>query len=169
MSSAQINAVVPYEIAGSTAVTVEIDGGGVHSAPWSVPVAPSVPGLFTQDGTGQNDGAILNQDSSLNTPRNPASRGSIVQIFLTGEGATNPPGVTGQVTGLDTKNPTQGVTVQIGGVDAKVVSATTAPDAIAGLFQVNAVVPAGSPTGSVQVLVRIGNASSQSAATLSVQ
>jgi uncharacterized protein (TIGR03437 family) len=169
MSSAQINAVVPYEIAGSSAVTVEIDGGGVHSAPWSVPVAPSVPGLFTQDGTGQNDGAILNQDSSLNTPRNPASRGSIVQIFLTGEGATNPPGVTGEVTGLDTKTPIQAVTVQIGGVDAKVVSATTAPDAIAGLFQINAVVPAGSPTGSVQVLVRIGNASSQSAATLSVQ
>ncbi len=127
MSSAQINAVVPYEIANSSAVTIEIDGGGVHSAPWSVPVAPSAPGLFTQNETGQGAGAILNQDSSLNTPQNPASRGTIVQIFLTGEGQTNPPGVTGAVTGLATKNPTQDVTVQIGGVDAKVGSATTAP------------------------------------------
>jgi len=132
-------------------------------------VAPSAPGLFTQNETGQGAGAILNQDSSLNTPQNPASRGTIVQIFLTGEGQTNPPGVTGTVTGLATKNPTQDVTVQIGGVDAKVVSGTTAPYAIAGLFQVKAVVPAGSPSGSVPVLVRIGTASSQSTATVSVQ
>jgi uncharacterized protein (TIGR03437 family) len=169
MSSAQINAVVPYEIASSSAVTVEIDGGGVHSAPWSVPLAPSAPGLFTQNETGQGAGAILNQDSSVNTPQNPASRGTIVQILLTGEGATTPPGVTGGMTGLETKKPTQDVSVQIGGVDAKVVSATTAPYAIAGLFQVNAEVPAGSPSGSVPVLVRIGNASSQSTATISVQ
>ena len=160
---------VPYEIADSSTVTVEIDGGGVHSAPWSVPVAQSAPGLFTQNGTGQGDAAILNQDNSLNTPQRPASRGSVVQMFLTGEGMTNPSGVTGEVSGLDPKNPTQAVTVQIGGVDAKVYSATAAPVAIAGLFQVNAVVPADSPIGSVQVLVRIGNASSQSAATLSVQ
>jgi uncharacterized protein (TIGR03437 family) len=169
MSSAQINAVVPYEIASSSAVTVEIDGGGVHSAPWSVPVAPSAPGLFTQNETGQGAGAILNQDSSLNTPLNPASRGTIVQIFLTGEGQTNPPGVTGALTGLATKNPTQDVTVQIGGMDAKVVSATTAPDTINGLFQINAVIPAGSASGSVPLLIRIGNASSQSTATVSVQ
>lgn len=105
----------------------------------------------------------------MNTPRNPAGRGSIVQIFMTGEGATNPPGITGEVTRLDSKTPTQAVAVQIGGVDAKVVSATAAPEAIAGLFQVNAVVPASSPTGSVPVLVRIGISSSQSAATVSVQ
>ena len=113
--------------------------------------------------------AILNQDGSLNTPRNPALRGSIVQIFLTGNGATNPPAITGEVTGLETKNATQVVTAQIGGVEAKVVSATAAPKAIAGLFQVNAVIPADSPTGSVPVLVRAGDAASQSGATLSVQ
>ena len=132
-------------------------------------MAASAPGLFTQNGNGQGDGAILNQDGSLNTAGNPAARGSIIQIVLTGEGATNPPGVTGEVTRLSTKNATQIVSVQIGGVDAKVVSATTAPNAIAGLFQVNAVVPAGSLNGSVPVLVRIGNASSQSAATVAVR
>jgi uncharacterized protein (TIGR03437 family) len=169
MSESQINAVVPYEIAGSSTATVEIDGGGVYSTPWSVPVAASAPGLFTQTGTGQGAGSILNQDNSLNTPQSPAARGSIVQIFLTGEGQTNPPGITGEVTESDMKSPTQNVTVQIGGVNAQVVWATTAPGAIAGLFQVNAVVPAGSPTGSVPVVVRIGSVASQSAATVSVK
>jgi uncharacterized protein (TIGR03437 family) len=169
MSGAQINAVVPYEIADSPTVTVQIDGGGVLSAPWTIPVAASAPGLFTQSGTGQNDGAILNQDNSLNTPQNAALRGSVVQIFMTGEGATNPPGITGEVTSSDTKTPAQAVTVQIGGLDAKVVSATTAPNAVAGLFQVNALVPAGVPPGAVPVVVRIGGASSQATATLSVQ
>jgi uncharacterized protein (TIGR03437 family) len=132
-------------------------------------VAASAPGLFTQSQTGQGDAAILNQDSSLNTPKNPAPRGSIVQIFLTGEGQTDPPGVTGAVTGVNTNNPTQTVTVQIGGAQATVVSATTAPDEIAGMFQVNAMVPADSPIGSVFVLVRIGGVSSQPAATINVK
>jgi uncharacterized protein (TIGR03437 family) len=168
MSSSQINAVVPYEIGGGS-VTVEIDVGGTHSAQWVLPAAASAPGVFTQNGTGQGDGAILNQDSSLNSAQQPASRGSIIQIFLTGEGTTNPPGITGEVTQLDIKTPTQPVSVQIGGVDAKVVSATTAPEAIAGLFQVNAMVPPGIPSGSVSVKVRIGEAVSQSAVTMWVK
>ncbi|HME09849.1 MAG TPA: hypothetical protein VKG25_22510, partial [Bryobacteraceae bacterium] len=168
-SIGQINAVVPYEIAGSPTVTVQIDDGVAQSDPQTLPVAPSAPGLFTQNQTGQGDAAILNQDSSLNTPQNPASRGSIVQIFLTGEGQTNPPGITGELTGSDIKNPTQSVNVQIGRANATVVSATTAPDAVAGLFQINAMVPAGSATGSVPLLIQIGTAMSQPAATINVK
>ncbi len=168
-SIGQINAVVPYEVAGSQTVTVQIDDGVAQSDPQTLPVAPSAPGLFTQNQSGQGDAAILNQDSSLNTPQNPASPGSIVQIFLTGEGQTNPPGITGELTGLDTKNPTQTVKVQIGGANATIVSATTAPDAVAGLFQINAMVPAGSATGSVPLLVQIGTAMSQPAATINVK
>lgn len=167
-SAAQINAVVPYEIAGRSMVTVQIDGGGVLSAPWSVPVALSAPGVFTQAGSGEGGGSILNQDLSLNTPQNPASRGSTIQIFVTGEGVTNPMGVTGEVTGSDTKSAVQKVLVEIGGVEATVVSATTATNAIAGLFQVTAIVPEGIPSGPIPVVVRIGTASSQPTATLSV-
>lgn len=169
LGGADQRAVVPYEVAGSPTVTVEIDGGGVHSPAWTIPVAPAAPGVFTQEGSGQGAAAVLDQDSSLNTAENPASGGSVIQIFLTGEGTTNPPGVTGEITQLDVKSPAQPVTVEIGGIEAALVSATTAPFAIAGMFQVNARVPAGSPTGSVPLLVRIGNASSQPAATVSVQ
>ena len=72
------------------------------------------------------------------------------------------------MTQSDIKVPTQPVTVQIGGVNAAVVSATTAPGAIAGLFQVNAIVPANAPAGAVPVVIQIGGASSQPA-TIFVQ
>jgi uncharacterized protein (TIGR03437 family) len=34
----------------------------------------------------------------VNGPGNPAAKGSIVQVYLTGEGLTNPPSVTGGIT-----------------------------------------------------------------------
>jgi len=169
MSPTQINAVVPYEIARSSIVTVELDMAGIHSPAWTIPVAPSSPGLFTQSGSGQGSGAILNQDNSLNTPSNPAARGSIIQLFATGEGQTNPPGSTGEITQLNVKSPLLPVTVEIGGFDAKVISATTAPKSIAGLFQVNALIPSILPPGSAAVVVHIGSASSQVGATVFVR
>jgi uncharacterized protein (TIGR03437 family) len=169
MSPTQINAVVPYEIAGSPIATVELDMSGIRSPAWAVPVAPSVPGLFTQSGSGHGAAAILNQDNSVNGPSNAASRGSIVQIFATGEGQTNPPSITGAITQLDTKNPLVPPTVLIGGIEARIVSATTAPMAIAGLFQINAQIPSTLPAGSLPVVIRFGSTSSQAGATIQVR
>jgi uncharacterized protein (TIGR03437 family) len=169
MSPTQINAVVPYEVEGSSIATVQLEMAGIQSPAWSIRVVPSNPGLFTQTGSGRGSGAILNQDNSLNTPANPAVRGSIVQMFATGEGQTNPPGSTGEITQLNVKSSLLPVTVEIGGLDAKVTSATTAPMAIAGLFQVNAQIPAALQPGSAAVVVHIGSASSQVAATVSVR
>ncbi|MGI8745963.1 MAG: hypothetical protein ACR2NN_25960 [Bryobacteraceae bacterium] len=168
-SATQINAVVPYEISGSAVATVELDMSGIHSAPWGLPVAPSAPGLFTQSGTGFGAAAILNQDDSLNAPENPATPGSIIQIFLTGVGQTTPPGITGEVTQSETKNPLLMAAVQIAGTGAKVVSATAAPNTVSGLFQINAQIQSASASGTVPVLVRIGSTSSQATATVSVK
>jgi uncharacterized protein (TIGR03437 family) len=44
--------------------------------------------------------------------------------------------------------PITGVSVRIGGVDARVLYAGTAPGEIVGVVQINAVVPAQAPTGS---------------------
>jgi uncharacterized protein (TIGR03437 family) len=132
-------------------------------------VVPSDPGLFTQTGTGQGSAAVLNQDNSLNTPKNPAARGSIVQLFATGEGQTNPPGRPGEITELNVKTPLLPVEVEIGGVEAKVTSATTAPMSVAGLCQINAQIPLTLQPGSASVVIRIGlAASSQDTATISV-
>ena len=45
------------------------------------------PGIFQQNFTGTNRQAlVVNQDNSLNTPSNPAPRGSVIQIWATGAG-----------------------------------------------------------------------------------
>jgi uncharacterized protein (TIGR03437 family) len=42
----------------------------------TLPVVPAEPGLFTADGTGKGQGAILNQDYSVNSASKPAAAGS---------------------------------------------------------------------------------------------
>jgi uncharacterized protein (TIGR03437 family) len=65
---------------------------GQTSNAYQLTSAATAPGLFTQNASGSGPGAILNQDNSVNGPGNPAAKGSIVQVYLTGEGQTNPAG-----------------------------------------------------------------------------
>jgi uncharacterized protein (TIGR03437 family) len=44
------------------------------------------PGIFTQNASGSGDGVIANQDGTLNTSANPAKAGSIVTLYMTGQG-----------------------------------------------------------------------------------
>ncbi|HVW07402.1 MAG TPA: hypothetical protein VHC90_02410 [Bryobacteraceae bacterium] len=44
------------------------------------------PGIFTQAANGAGDGVIANQDGTLNTPSNPANAGSVVTLYMTGQG-----------------------------------------------------------------------------------
>ena len=137
---------------------------------WTVPVAAATPGIFTLASSGIGPAAVLNQDNSVNDPAHPAARGSIIQIYATGEGQTAPPGVTGAVTGSDLKTPLLPVKVAIGGQDALVQFAGSAGNAVAGLFQVNAVVPqAVTPGTAVPITISVGGVASQSGVTIAVQ
>jgi uncharacterized protein (TIGR03437 family) len=143
-SASQVNAIVPYEVAGQTAATVQALFYGLSQV-WSIPVAPAAPGIFTLDSTGAGPAAVLNQDNSVNGPTQPAARGTVIQIFATGipvRGA-----VTGSVTPTAAPGSTDPVSVAIGGVTAPILYAGPAPGEIAGLVQVNAVVPDIAPTG----------------------
>jgi len=116
-------------------------------------VAEASPAIFTLDSSGQGAAAVLNRDNSVNGPGNPAARGSVIQIFGTGVDMRNTPPV--------------GVT--IGGVGASVEYAGPAPGA-AGLFQVNAAVPAGvTPGSAVPIFFSAGSLQSQSGVTVSVE
>ena len=169
-SAWQANVIVPYEVAAQAATTISLQFGGITSAAWTVPVAPSAPGIFTLNASGLGPAAVLNQDNSVNSAANPAPRGSIVQIYATGEGQTSPPGVTGSITGSGLKTPVQGVKVAIGGQDAFVQYAGSAGDAVAGLFQVNAVVPQSvTPGAAVPIAVSVGGVPSQGGVTIAVQ
>jgi uncharacterized protein (TIGR03437 family) len=173
--STQISAVVPYEMMLDPTPSVSIKFMGQISNTFQVILAATAPGLFTQNSSGSGPGAILNQDNSLNGPGNPAANGSIVQMFLTGEGETNPAGVTGAITTATlpppqvTPAPVQPISVLINGQPAFYVYAGEAPGEVAGVMQLNVQIPASAPSGPLPVQVSIGGNPSQSGVTVSVQ
>jgi len=167
----QINAIVPYSVDGAASTVVEIEYLGSKTQSLTLPVAEAVPAVFSQNASGRGAGAILNQDYSTNTPQNRAARNSIVQIFATGEGQTNPSGIDGKIAvsgGLP--EPNLPVTVKIGGIDAAVHYAGAAPGLVAGVIQINAQVPGNVASGSaVPIEIRVGSNPSRSPITLAIQ
>ncbi len=164
----QVNAIVPYSVAGQDAVRVQVEYQGELTAERIVPVALTSPAIFLQNAAGQ--GAILNQDGSVNGPGNRAARGSIIQIFATGEGQTNPPGVDGKVAGATLPKPVLPVKVTIGGREAVVHYAGAAPGLVAGVFQINAQVPDDvSPGSAVPIVIQVGDRRSPQGATVAIR
>ena len=93
--------------------------------------------------------------------------GDTVVIYCTGLGAVNPPVATG--TAATGPTPTvQPVTVQIGGQSASVIYAGLTPG-FAGLYQVNAVVPAGVAAGSQVPVVLTTNGQSSPPVTMAIR
>ncbi len=123
----QINAIVPFGGSGETTAQVTVTAQGQTIATTGQNVAAAAPAIFTINSSGTGAGAILNQDSTVNSPSNPAAKGSIAAIYATGAGQTNPLGVDGQVNGTVLPTPLLPVSVQIGGLDAKVSYAGAAP------------------------------------------
>jgi uncharacterized protein (TIGR03437 family) len=174
-SSTQVSAVVPYEMASVVSPSVWIKYLGQTSNVYQLTTATTAPGLFTQNASGSGPGAILNQDNTLNGPNNPAAKGSIVQVYLTGEGQTSPPGITGAITTASlpppqvTPAPLLAIGVTINGLPALYVYAGEAPGLVAGMMQLNVQIPATALSGDLQILVSIGTNTSQSGVTVSVQ
>jgi uncharacterized protein (TIGR03437 family) len=146
-SANQTNLVVPPQVAKSTVMQVSYLG---QTAEWVLPVVGVTPGIFTIDGTGTGQAAIVNQDGTMNSAANPAIRGSVVSIYATGVSA--------------------GAEVTIGGIAAMVQYAGQAPGEIPGLTQVNAVVPQGVAVGSaVPLMVGVCGVQSQAGVTVAVK
>lgn len=166
----QINAIVPYGVSGQNATQMSITSGGQLIAGFSLSVVASTPALFTLDGSGAGPGAILNQDSTLNSSSNPASRGSIVVLYATGVGPMMPTPTDGQVTGNILANPVLPVSDQIGGIDAEILYAGAAPGLVAGVVQVNCRVPQSvAAGGAVAVGIMVGTVSSPAGVVMGVQ
>ena len=166
----QINVIAPYAIQNRESTQVQVTQGSQPVAQLVVPVVDTSPAIFSTDGSGAGPGAILNQDYTLNAPSTPAVKGSAIMIFATGAGQTDPPGVDGQITGDTLPKPLLPVSVQIGALQAQVLYAGAAPGLVAGLLQVNCVVPLNSPSGwAIPVVLTIGKTSSQPGVTLAIQ
>jgi uncharacterized protein (TIGR03437 family) len=169
VSATQSAAAVPYFGAFNSTTHVQVEYQGVRSAPLAVPISATAPGIFTNNASGTGQGLILNHDYGINSANNPAARGSIVSIWATGEGVTDPPGVDGRPAVDVLPKPVATVTVDIGGQPATVKYAGAAPGMMPGVLQVNAEIPASvQPGNSVPVHVTVGGVASQDGVTLAV-
>ena len=171
VSERQCAAVVPYFGARKATTHVEVEVRGVRSDPLEIPIAPTAPGLFTMDYSGQGQGAITNEDGvTPNSTAAPARPGGVAILWGTGEGLTDPPGVDGRLAVDVWPKPLAQVTVEIGGLPATVEYAGAAPWNMPGLFQINArMAPNVAPGDRVPVRVKIGGQTSRSGVTLVVR
>lgn len=165
----QVAAIVPNAVAGQTNVTVQARFQNDSTAVVSLPVARTMPGLFTLDQSGHGQGAILNQDGTINSRDNPAPHGSIVVLFGTGQGLTDPDFPEDELADDPLPEPLDPVTVTVAGKQAEILYAGAAPG-LAGVMQINIRLPRGiDPSNSVPVNVKIGTNSSQPGVTLSLR
>jgi uncharacterized protein (TIGR03437 family) len=144
---------------------------GVRSYPFEIKVIPTAPGLFTADASGQGQGSVINEDGvTSNSVAAPAHPGSVVILWATGEGLTDPPGVDGRPAVQVLPKPLAEVSVDIGGSPATVEYAGAAPGNMPGLFQINARMSKDvQPGDRVQVHVKVGAGSSLDGVTLAVR
>lgn len=162
VSPGQINVQVPYETAAGTALARLIAKGMSRPAiPFTV--AAVAPGIFAYAGTSRAIAA--NQDSVLNSPETPETRGRALVFYVTGLGAMNPPIATGEVAPLDIlSHAAAPISATVGGVAAEVQFAGLTPGTV-GLGQVNVIIPENAPTGDAVPVVIQGS----KPATVSIQ
>ncbi len=137
---------VPVSVAGTVQITIQNEGAQI--AQIIANVVDAAPALFANS-SGQ--ASVINQDGTLNSPENPAARGSVISLFGTGEGVSGLP-----------------FYVSLGGYAATVLYAGPSGN-YPGMFQINAQVPSGYfPGGTLPVVVGVGTFTTQSGLTVSV-
>jgi uncharacterized protein (TIGR03437 family) len=159
LTAGQINAVVPYEIAGLATVTMTVEYQGVSSNPVTLDVVPAVPAVFLAPLAGVLPVlAASDQNGTESGPGNPAQAGSIVSLYCTGAGLMNPATTDGHITGSALASPQLPVSASIGSQMLGVIYAGDAPGFVSGALQVNVQLPGNLLTGYYYLELRVGNA-----------
>jgi uncharacterized protein (TIGR03437 family) len=156
VSQTLVNIQIPYNTQPGPATLSLNNNGTVTTQNFNVSTV--APAIFTSA-----NGAIV--------PMPSASRGQVVFLYITGAGAVSPQVSTGAAPSSSTATnelpqPSQPATVTVGGAEAQIQFIGITPG-LAGVVQINFVVPSSIPTGSANVVVSIGGVPSQSA-TLTV-
>ena len=177
VSSGQINTVVPFAAKNTTHICVAY----FFNAPscMDAAITTAAPGIFTLPATPGTFAfaAAVNQDGTINSATNPAPRGSIVTIFATGLGPLSSMPADGTLVGLPllTQSLTMAVSfasTQVHGfpASATIAWAGQAPDEIAGLSQINLVVPNQPSSNELSIVVNVpGQASVGTEAAIWIQ
>jgi uncharacterized protein (TIGR03437 family) len=174
VTAGQINAVVPYEIAGQVSVSVEVLYLNQTSNTFQLNVAATAPGIFTANASGSGPAAALEYNSSgyagVNSATNPAGKGYYLVLYLTGEGKLTTNVADGAVTSSTSTTPPVPVIaptgILIGGQPATIAGYSEAPGIVSGVLQINVIVPAGAGTGPQSISVSFGTTATQANTTV---
>jgi uncharacterized protein (TIGR03437 family) len=163
----QITFQVPCEtgIAGSVPIIANVGGG---TATVNLPVQAATPGIFeTAMSDGVRRAVTIRPDGSFVSLQNPARRGEIIRVFVTGMGPATPAIVTGALpfAGVDSMISGQ-VIVGVANAGARVVTSRVSPNLL-GVYEVAFQVATDSPTGNDVVLSVAVNAPGDSATRFS--
>jgi uncharacterized protein (TIGR03437 family) len=83
-SPSLVRAIVPWTVAGSSSVSVQVVRNGVSSGRVSEQVQRACPGVYPADSA--DSALVRNDDGNLNSGQRPAARGSLIVIYATGLG-----------------------------------------------------------------------------------
>jgi len=166
VSPGQVNVQVPWELQGQTSAQVKVSLYGWPGNVVTVPLADTAPAFFD---IGGGIAAARDKNGAVVTTANPVKRGEVVTLYMNGLGpVTNGPasGEFASSTAL-TYTKAKDTVVTIGGQPATVLFTGLAPT-FPGLYQVNAIVPAGISAGTVPISLTIAGATTAKALTLPV-
>ncbi len=147
--SRQINAIAPVGLGTiNTPHSVTVTYNNQQLGPALAYAIFGSPGIFRLQIGQSAQAAAINQDGTLNGPANPAARGSIVAVWGTGYGKTNPPCPVGGLNVPDAVPLSPGVSATIYYDDssgalqlATAQYAGSAPTLVCGIVQINFQVP----------------------------
>ena len=177
VSPNQINFQTPWELQADTKATVVVRNNGDESLPAKVFIAPFNPGIFTTTQTGSGQAAVLIANTAIlaapegsipGAATRPVKVGGFISIFAAGLGAVDNRPPSGDASGASPLARTKtNPVITIGGVEAGLVFSGLAPGFV-GLYQVNAEVAAGTPTGDAVELVLSSGLAPSNAVTIAV-
>jgi uncharacterized protein (TIGR03437 family) len=141
VAGTQINCLVPYALNTSQPANIVVTNNNVASNTVSVPVSATSPGIFSNDTSGTGDGAVIHLNGTLVNAANPAVKGEVLSIYLTGLGILTTPlkdGTSPNPPAADAA--TAQVAVYVNGISANYSYAGINPS-YPGLYQINFTVP----------------------------
>ena len=171
--SRQINAVAPVELSGQPQTTITVVYNQITFGSIQASVSRAgMPGIFRLQPNISTQASAINQDGTVNGPSNPAPPGSVVSLWGTGFGPTDPPCTDGSLNAPGPVNLATGWSVSIredNGSYIPALYAGGAPALLCGVVQINMVVPADAGPGVHQLIPRSTDAYSNVQPTIYVK
>jgi uncharacterized protein (TIGR03437 family) len=176
VSSGQINAQMPFELTGASTAQVVVTNKGVASAPQSLQVASIAPGIFSLTGgqavaygnTNYLFAAPAGSIPGLTTQPAKILDPQTLVILATGLGPVNPPIADGVGDPTTIHNTTTNPVVMVGNVQAQVVFSGILPG-FPGVYQINIIIQAGTPTGNaIPLQIQMGGITTSNQTTIAV-